>query len=88
MADKLSSRDPTRMGPEALHDWVDIFTLNTIAPFFIIRAFKNLLVKGAETRGNGATSSIINISSAAAEVKSVVSSNSVGYSTRAPKNVD
>ena len=88
MAEKLVTTDPTRMEPEAMTDWVDLFKLNTIAPFFIIRAFTELLVKGAEARGNGATSSIINISSAAAEVKSVVSSNSVGYSMHAPKIVD
>ena len=79
MAEKFSTTDPTRMEPEAMSDWVDLFKLNTIAPFFIIRAFTKLLVKGAEVRGPGATSSVINISSAAATMKFGVSGNAVSY---------
>lgn len=79
MAEKLSTSDTTRMEPESANDWVDMFKLNTIAPFFIIRAFKDLLVKGAEARGPGATSSVINISSTAAIIKSAVWSSSVSY---------
>ena len=75
MAEKLAAADPTE--PEALNDWVDMFKLNTIAPFFITRAFKKLLIKGAEARGG--TSSVINISSCAAEAKSPITSNSVCY---------
>lgn len=67
------------MEPEVMADWMDLFKLNTIAPFFIIRAFTKLLVKGAEVRGLGATSSVINISSPAGSMKSVVSSSTVSY---------
>lgn len=67
------------MEPEVMADWVDLFTLNTIAPYFIIRAFKGLLVKGAEARGPGSTSSVINISSAAASTTHVLANNIVGF---------
>ncbi|PBK64204.1 hypothetical protein ARMSODRAFT_477216 [Armillaria solidipes] len=30
--------------------WADIFVLNTIASFFVVRAFQNLPVKGTESR--------------------------------------
>ena len=49
MAEKLAAADSTE--PEVLDDWVDMFKLNTIAPFFVIRAFKKLLVKAAEATG-------------------------------------
>lgn len=81
MAEKLSTGDATRMEPESANDWVDMFKLNTIAPFFIICASKDLLVKGIEARGPGATSSVINISSTAAIIKSAtVWSSFVSYS--------
>lgn len=79
MAEKLSTSDTTRMEPKSANDWVDLFKLNAIALFFIIRAFKDLLVKGAEARGPGSTSSVINISSPAGTMKSVVSSSTVSY---------
>ena len=63
-------------------DWIDLFKLNTIAPYFIIRAFKSLLVKGADARGPGATSIVINISSAAASTTHVLANNIVSF--RAP----
>ncbi|KAK0446576.1 uncharacterized protein EV420DRAFT_1648005 [Desarmillaria tabescens] len=53
--------------PETVQNWADIFALNTIAPFFVIRAFQSLLVKGARSRPQG-TSSVINISSVAAQL--------------------
>ncbi|KAK0199317.1 hypothetical protein DFS33DRAFT_1268745, partial [Desarmillaria ectypa] len=52
--------------PETVQNWADIFALNTIAPFFVVRAFQSLLIKGAHSRLQG-TSSVINISSAAAK---------------------
>ncbi|KAK0232651.1 hypothetical protein IW262DRAFT_1257720, partial [Armillaria fumosa] len=48
--------------PESMQTWTDLFTLNTIAPFFVVRAFQPLLVKGARSR-RGGTASVINISS-------------------------
>ncbi|KAK0232652.1 hypothetical protein IW262DRAFT_1258289 [Armillaria fumosa] len=60
----LSRKNPFE--PETAQNWADIFALNTIAPFFVVRAFQSLLIKGAHSRPQG-TSSIINISSAAAK---------------------
>ncbi|KAK0204428.1 hypothetical protein DFS33DRAFT_1258590 [Desarmillaria ectypa] len=62
---KLAALDPFE--PETVQDWVDIFALNTIAPFFAVRAFQSLLIKGAHSRPQG-TSSVINISSVAAKL--------------------
>ncbi|KAI3614030.1 short-chain dehydrogenase [Moniliophthora roreri] len=44
-------------------EWQDVFTLNSVAPFFVTTAFLPLLEKAARARGDGETSSIINISS-------------------------
>ncbi|KAK0438965.1 short-chain dehydrogenase [Armillaria borealis] len=65
--------------PETVQNWADLFRLNTIAPFFIIRAFQSLLVKGASSHPQG-TSSVINISSVAAKSNTSVSMVSVAYS--------
>ncbi|KIY67088.1 short-chain dehydrogenase [Cylindrobasidium torrendii FP15055 ss-10] len=51
------------MDPETVQDWLDLFHINSIMPFFIIRAFTPLLKEGAEARGPQATSNIINITS-------------------------
>ncbi|KAK0439017.1 hypothetical protein EV421DRAFT_1738199, partial [Armillaria borealis] len=45
--------------PETVQTWTDLFALNTIAPFFVVRAFQSLLIKGARSRPQG-TSSVIN----------------------------
>ncbi|KAK0199566.1 short-chain dehydrogenase [Desarmillaria ectypa] len=67
-------------------DWVDIFALNTIAPFFIVRAFQSLLVKGARSRPQG-TSSVINVSSVAAKMDSTSPLSSIAYNaTKAALN--
>ncbi|KAK0506697.1 short-chain dehydrogenase [Armillaria luteobubalina] len=52
---------------ESMQTWMDLFILNTIAPFFVVRAFQPLLVKGARSR-RGGTASVINISSAGAQM--------------------
>ncbi|KAK0199316.1 hypothetical protein DFS33DRAFT_1388764 [Desarmillaria ectypa] len=62
-AKKLATSDPFE--PETVQNWMDIFAINAIAPFFVIRAFQSLLIKGAHSRPKG-TSSIINISSTVA----------------------
>ncbi|KAK0442250.1 short-chain dehydrogenase [Desarmillaria tabescens] len=77
LAKKLAATDPFE--PETIQNWADIFALNTIAPFFIIRAFQSLLVQGAHSRPQG-TSSIINISSGAAKVNLSASGVCLGYS--------
>ncbi|KAK0502762.1 hypothetical protein EDD18DRAFT_1457636 [Armillaria luteobubalina] len=64
-AKKTAAEDPFEL--ETVHNWTDIFALNTIAPFFIVRAFQSLLVKGASSRPRG-TSSVINVSSVGAKV--------------------
>ncbi|KAK0209628.1 hypothetical protein IW262DRAFT_1281334 [Armillaria fumosa] len=35
---------------ETVQNWADLFMLNTIASFFVTRAFESLLVKGASSR--------------------------------------
>ncbi|KAK0438954.1 hypothetical protein EV421DRAFT_2021033 [Armillaria borealis] len=67
--------------PETVQNWADLFGLNTIAPFFVVRAFQSLLVKGASSRPQG-TSSVINISSVAAKSNtsvSMVSTSSLSF---------
>ncbi|PBK64122.1 NAD(P)-binding protein [Armillaria solidipes] len=73
---KYSASDPFE--PETVQDWVDIFTLNTIAPFFVVRAFQPLLVKGAQSRPQG-TSNVINISSSAVGLHTLGPFTSVAY---------
>ncbi|SJL11674.1 related to tropinone reductase [Armillaria ostoyae] len=74
---KFAAEDPFE--PETVQNWADLFALNTIAPFFVIRAFQSLLVKGASSRPQG-TSSVINISSAAAKMNTSSPMVSVAYS--------
>ncbi|KAK0438957.1 short-chain dehydrogenase [Armillaria borealis] len=57
-AKKLAATDPFE--PETVQTWTDIFALNTIASFFIVRAFQSLLIKGAQSRHEG-TASVINV---------------------------
>ncbi len=64
-AKQAAASDP--LEPETVQNWADIFALNTIAPFFVVRAFQSLLIKGAHSRPQG-TSSVINISSVAAKI--------------------
>ncbi|KAF8912451.1 hypothetical protein CPB85DRAFT_1413073 [Mucidula mucida] len=60
----IAGDDP--FGPETMDNWVDVFKVNTIAPFFIIKAFKDLLLKGAAA--DAGSSAIINISSCVASM--------------------
>ncbi|KAK0506703.1 short-chain dehydrogenase [Armillaria luteobubalina] len=76
-AKKYVAEDPFE--PETVQNWADLFSLNTIAPFFVVRAFQSLLVKGASSRPQG-TSSIINITSVAAKMNTSASMASVAYS--------
>ncbi len=76
-AKKLAAADAFE--PETIQNWADMFALNTIAPFFIVRAFQSLLITGAHSRPQG-TSSVINISSVAAKLNSA----SPGVCVRAP----
>ncbi|PBK89335.1 NAD(P)-binding protein [Armillaria gallica] len=62
---KFAAADPFE--PEMAQNWADIFALNSIAPFFVVRAFQSLLIKGAHSRPQG-TSSVINISSGSAKL--------------------
>ncbi|PBK89339.1 NAD(P)-binding protein [Armillaria gallica] len=62
-AKQAAASDP--LEPETVQNWADIFALNTIAPFFVVRAFQSLPIEGAHSRPQG-TSSIINISSVSA----------------------
>ncbi|KAK0446556.1 uncharacterized protein EV420DRAFT_894441 [Desarmillaria tabescens] len=84
IAKKLAAEDPFE--PETVQNWADIFALNTIAPFFAVRAFQSLLIKGAHSRPQG-TSSIINISSGAAKLNLSASSASFAHApTKAALN--
>ncbi|KAK0506713.1 hypothetical protein EDD18DRAFT_1060236 [Armillaria luteobubalina] len=62
---KVAATDPFE--PETVQAWTDLFALNTIAPFFVVRAFQFLLVEGAQSRTQG-TSSVINVSSVSAQL--------------------
>ncbi|KAF5331802.1 hypothetical protein D9758_016870 [Tetrapyrgos nigripes] len=64
---------------ESSEDWQNAFATNTIAPFFTTTGFSDLLEKGARMRGDHATSSVINISSAAGSFHS--SLNAIAYGT-------
>ncbi|PBK64206.1 NAD(P)-binding protein [Armillaria solidipes] len=70
IAKQTAASDP--LEPETVQNWADIFSLNTIAPFFVVRVFQSLLIEGAQSRPQG-TSSVINISSVSAT-----------YNTQAP----
>ncbi len=54
---------------EGFEEWSDHFTMNISSLFFVSVAFFGLLSKGAEQRGQGQTSSIINITSISGIVK-------------------
>ncbi|KAK0442292.1 short-chain dehydrogenase [Desarmillaria tabescens] len=73
---KLAASDPFE--PETVQNWMDIFALNTIAPFFAVRAFQSLLIKGAHSRPQG-TSSVINVSSVGAKINTAVSVGTLAY---------
>ncbi|KAK0245128.1 hypothetical protein EDD85DRAFT_757898 [Armillaria nabsnona] len=76
IAKKFAATDPFE--PETVQTWTDVFALNTIAPFFLVRAFQSLLVKGARSRPQG-TSSVINVSSGAATLNALIPLSSVAY---------
>ncbi|SJL18845.1 uncharacterized protein ARMOST_22447 [Armillaria ostoyae] len=76
-AKKCAADDPFE--PETVQNWADLFTLNTIAPFFVMRTFQSLLIKGASSRPQG-MSSVINISSVAAKMNTSSPMVSVAYS--------
>ncbi|KAK0245084.1 short-chain dehydrogenase [Armillaria nabsnona] len=78
IAKKNAVNDP--LESETVQNWEDMFALNTIAPFFVIRAFQSLLVKGAYSRPSG-TSSVINISSAAAKLNDMGPLSCMAYGT-------
>ncbi|PBK89318.1 NAD(P)-binding protein [Armillaria gallica] len=73
---KFAATDPFE--PEIVQTWTDLFALNTIAPFFVVRAFQSLLIKGARSRPQG-TSSVINVSSVAAAMNALTHLSSVAY---------
>ncbi|KIY64855.1 NAD(P)-binding protein [Cylindrobasidium torrendii FP15055 ss-10] len=62
-ARKAAAYPADSMEPENVQDWKDIFHINSIMPFFVVRAFVPLLKAGAEARGPQASASVINISS-------------------------
>ncbi|PBK64164.1 short-chain dehydrogenase [Armillaria solidipes] len=76
-AKRAAASDPFE--PETVQNWADIFALNTIAPFFVVRAFQSLLIKGAHSRPQG-TSSVINISSVAAKTSTPGPGTCMAYS--------
>ncbi|KAK0475165.1 hypothetical protein IW261DRAFT_1647259 [Armillaria novae-zelandiae] len=81
---KMAASNPFE--PETVQNWADMFALNTITPFFIIRAFESLLIKGAQSRSGG-TSSVINISSVSANIRSTPTGLSFAYgATKAALN--
>ncbi|SJL11699.1 related to dehydrogenases with different specificities (related to short-chain alcohol dehydrogenases) [Armillaria ostoyae] len=75
-AKKFAATDPFE--PETVQTWTDLFALNTIAPFFVVRAFQSLLVKGARSR-HGGTATVINVSSVATKMNTPGPLTSVAY---------
>ncbi|SJL03246.1 uncharacterized protein ARMOST_06597 [Armillaria ostoyae] len=73
---KFAATDPFE--PETVQTWMDLFALNTIAPFFVVRAFQSLLIKGARSRPQG-MSSVINVSSVGAQMNTPTPLTSVAY---------
>ncbi|KAK0439009.1 short-chain dehydrogenase [Armillaria borealis] len=76
-AKQTAASDP--LEPETVQNWADIFALNTIAPFFVVRALQSLLIEGAHSRPQG-TSSIINISSVSATYNTQAPGTCMAYS--------
>ncbi|PBK89355.1 NAD(P)-binding protein [Armillaria gallica] len=75
-AKKFAATDPFE--PETVQTWTDLFALNNIAPFFVVRAFQSLLIKGARSRPQG-TPSVINVSSVGAQMNTQTPLSSVAY---------
>ncbi|KAF8904228.1 NAD-P-binding protein [Mucidula mucida] len=75
MDNYMANKDP--LEHETFQGWADLLGLNISAPFFVVRSFLDLLVKGAEARQS--TSCVINISSVAAYIRSWVPINSLAY---------
>ncbi|KAK0197872.1 hypothetical protein F5146DRAFT_61289 [Armillaria mellea] len=46
-AEQAATSDP--LESETVQNWADIFAINTIAPFFVVRAFQCLLIEGAHS---------------------------------------
>ncbi|KAL0573849.1 hypothetical protein V5O48_008089 [Marasmius crinis-equi] len=73
VADETSPHNATLgqslFATESTDRWRSVFDTNAIAPFFVTMAFVDLLEKGAKARGIGATSGVVNISSASASLK-------------------
>ncbi|KAK0232641.1 hypothetical protein IW262DRAFT_1325695 [Armillaria fumosa] len=76
IAKKVAATDPFE--PETVQAWTDLFAVNTIAPFFVVRAFQSLLVQGALSRTRG-TASVINVSSISAHVNTTSPRTSFAY---------
>ncbi|KAK7466099.1 hypothetical protein VKT23_004824 [Stygiomarasmius scandens] len=68
---------PSLFKSESWEDWATALGTNTIAPFFMTTGFSGLLEKGAKKRGEGETSSVINVSSAG--VGTSRSANQISY---------
>ncbi|KAK0197849.1 short-chain dehydrogenase [Armillaria mellea] len=75
-AKKAAAEDPFE--PETVQTWEDMFALNTIAPFFVVRTFQTLLIKGAQSR-TGGTSSVINVSSGSGQMNTTSPYTSFAY---------
>ncbi|KAF8919334.1 hypothetical protein CPB85DRAFT_1278606 [Mucidula mucida] len=65
------------MNVESVVGWEEVFKVNAIAPFFVVREFSKLLIAAAEQRN--ATASVINVSSSAANLNATVVGNSFAY---------
>ncbi|KAK0442276.1 uncharacterized protein EV420DRAFT_1649754 [Desarmillaria tabescens] len=76
VAKRSVATDPLEL--ETVQNWMDIFALNTIAPFFVVRAFQSLLIKGAHSRPQG-TSSVINISSVSSRLNTMAYITCMAY---------
>ncbi|KAF9021199.1 short-chain dehydrogenase [Hymenopellis radicata] len=66
MDNYTGKKDP--LEHETFQGWADLFGTNVSAPFFVVRSFLDLLVKGAKARQS--TASVINVGSVAMFIRS------------------
>ncbi|KAF8888499.1 hypothetical protein CPB85DRAFT_1553233 [Mucidula mucida] len=67
MANYVAGKADAGFQHETFAGWHDVFGINAFAAFFVVRAFSELLVKGAEARGS--TACVINVGSVSVSLR-------------------
>ncbi len=76
MANYVAGKADAGFQHETFAGWHDVFGINAFAAFFVVRAFSELLVKGAEARGS--TACVINVGSVSVSLRYFIPILSVG----------